>query len=340
MMRLPEPKPIREFGRVDRLELDREIRPSLQPAVLRGVAADWPAVQVGRESDESLVDYVKRFSNGRRVAAIVGEAAIEGRFFYSDDLRGLNFQRGQSPLEPFLDRLLRDRDNPSPMAMAVQSEIIADVLAGFESENALELVRPDVQPRAWIGNRIRVAPHYDVYENIAVVVAGRRRFTLFPPEQVANLYAGPFELTPAGTPISMVDPKQPDLDRFPRFAEAMEAAQSAELEPGDAIYIPYHWWHGVESLSAFNFLVNYWWSDAREDLARPYDALMHAFFALKHLPPEQRAVWKTTFDHFVFELNGDPAAHLPAHARGVLGELTPQLLARMRATLQQIAKQS
>src|SRR5207244_517178 len=131
MMRLPEPKPIREFGRVDRLELDREIRPSLQPAVLRGVAANWPAVQVGRESD---------------------------------DLRGLNFQRGQSPLEPFLDRLLRDRDNPSPMAMAVQSEIIADVLAGFESENALELVRPDVQPRAWIGNRIRVAPHYDVYE--------------------------------------------------------------------------------------------------------------------------------------------------------------------------------
>ncbi len=338
-MSLPEPKPIREYGRVDRLVFNSEIRPSLQPAVLRGVAADWPAVHRARESDDSLVDYLKRFALGRRVAAIVGEPGISGRFFYSEDLRGMNFQRGQSPLEPFLDRLLRDRDNPNPMAMAVQSEIIPDVLAGFEGENALDLVRPDVQPRAWIGNRVRVAPHYDVYENIAVVVAGRRRFTLFPPEQVANLYAGPFELTPAGTPVSLVDPANPDLDRFPLFTEAMALAQSAELEPGDAVYIPYHWWHGVESLGAFNFLVNYWWSDARQDLGRPYDALMHAFFALKHLPPEQRAAWKTTFDHFVFEVNGAPAEHLPPHARGVLGELTPELLARMRATLQQIVGQ-
>jgi len=213
------------------------------------------------------------------------------------------------------------------------------VLGGFEADNRMELVRPDVQPRAWIGNRIRVAPHYDHYENIGVVVAGRRRFTLFPPEQIVNLYLGPLELTPAGTPISLVDLANPDLDRFPRFAEAAKLAQSAELEPGDAIYIPYQWWHAVESLKPFNFFVNYWWSDARPDLGRAYDALMHAFFALKHLPPEQRAIWKTVFDHFIFETHGNPAEHLPPHARGVLGEPTPELIARMRATLKQIAGQ-
>jgi len=336
-MTLPEPKPIREYEHVDRALLDGEIRPSLQPAVVRGAGADWPAVRAARESDEALVDYVKRFSKGRRVAAIVGEPEIEGRFFYSDDMRGFNFQRGQSPLEPFLDRLLRDRTHPSPMAMAVQSEIVPDVLAGFETENRLELVRSDIQPRAWIGNRIQVAPHYDLNENIGIVVAGRRRFIVFPPEQIVNLYAGPFELTPAGTPVSLVDPRKPDLARFPRFAEAVETAQAAELEPGDAIYIPYHWWHGVESLEPFNFFVNYWWSDARANLGRPYDALMHAFFALKHLPPEQRAVWRTIFEHYVFEENGDPGEHLPEHARGILGEPTPELLARMRATLKQIA---
>jgi mannose-6-phosphate isomerase-like protein (cupin superfamily) len=335
-MSLAEPTPIREFERVDRTILDGVIRPALQPAVLRGVAAAWPAVRAARESDGALVDYLKRFSNGHRIAAIVGQPEIGGRFFYSDDMRGLNFEKGQSPLEPFLDRLLRDREHPSPMAMAVQSEIIPDVLAGFEAENSLDLVPKDIQPRAWIGNCIQVAPHYDLYENIGVVVAGRRRFTLFPPEQIVNLYAGPFELTPAGTPVSLVDPNNPDLDRFPRFAEAMKTAQMAELEPGDAIYIPFHWWHGVESLEPFNFFVNYWWSDARSDLGRPYDALMHAFFALKHLPPEQRAIWRTMFDHYVFEEGGDPAEHLPVHARGMLGEPTPELLARMRATLKQI----
>ena len=335
-MNLPEPKPIREFQRVDRALLDNEIRPSMQPAVLRGAASDWPSVQAARQSDEALVDYIKRFSQGRRIAAIVGEPDIDGRFFYSDDFKGFNFQRGQSPLEPFLDRLLRDRDHPSPMAMAVQSEIIPDVLAGFETENSLDLVRADVEPRAWIGNRIRVSPHFDHNENIGVVVAGQRRFTLFPPEQMTNLYVGPLELTPAGTPVSMVDPLEPDLERFPRFAAAMVTAQSATLEPGDAIYIPYHWWHGVESLGRFNFLVNYWWNDARADIGRPYDALMHALFALKHLPPEQRAVWRDMFDYYVFEVHGDPAGHIPEHAKGVLGELTPELLAKMRVTLKQI----
>lgn len=338
-MSLPEPKPIREYDRVDRHLLDNEIRPSLQPAVLRGAASDWPAVQAACRSDEALVDYLKGFLKGHRVAAIVGEPEIEGRFFYSDDMRGFNFQRGQSPLEPFLDRLLRDREIDAPMAMAVQSEIIADILPGFKAENSTGLIRNDVEPRAWIGNRIRVAPHYDLYENIGIVVAGRRRFTLFPPEQLANLYTGPFELTPAGTPVSMVDPNNPDLARYPRYAEAMATAQVTELEPGDAIYIPYHWWHGVESLEPFNLFVNYWWNDSRSDLGRPYDALMHAFFALRHLPDEQRDVWRTIFDHYVFCANGDPAEHLPDHARGMLGEPSPELIERMRTTLKQIAGQ-
>ena len=55
-----------------------------------------------------------------------------------------------------------------------------------------------VPPRLWLGNAIKVATHYDQMENIGIVVTGRRRFTLFPPEQVANLYMGPIELTPAG----------------------------------------------------------------------------------------------------------------------------------------------
>ena len=153
--------------------------------------------------------------------------------------------------------------------MAVQSEKIPEMLPGFELENAIDLLPPNVVPRAWIGNRIRVAPHYDLMENVGCVVAGRRRFTVFPPEQFANLYPGPFELTPAGTPISLVDIQHPDLDRFPRYAEAAETAQTALLEPGDAIYLPFHWWHGVDSLEPVNFFVNYWWNDRSRASAIP-----------------------------------------------------------------------
>jgi hypothetical protein len=304
--------------------------------VLRGLAADWPAVQAARASDEEIVAYLKRFRLERPVAAIVGEPEIEGRFFYTDDLQGLNFTRGMSPLDPFLDRLLRDRGAERPYAIAVQSEKIPELLPGFEQANGIDLVPPAVVPRAWIGNRIRVAPHYDLMENIGIVVAGRRRFTVFPPEQLPNLYPGPFELTPAGTPISLVDIDAPDLDRFPRYAEAARTAQSAILEPGDAIYLPYHWWHGVESLECVNLFVNYWWNDTDPAAGSPYDALMFALFALKPLPAEQREVWRMIFDHYIFRRGGDPAEHLPPAARGVIGPSTPAQLARMRATLKQI----
>ena len=332
---LPKPAPIREYERIDDARF-QEIRKARQPAVLRGLGSDWPAVHASRQGDCELVDYLKGFPAGSRPGAILGPPEIEGRFFYTDDLSALNFQRGVTDLAPFLDRLLRDRDEARPFAMAVQSELVAKLLPGFEAQNRVDLIS-HVAPRAWIGNRIRVAPHYDLKENIGVVVAGRRRFTLFPPDQLPNLYPGPSELTPAGTPVSMVDTHNPDLDLYPRFADAMEVAQSAVLAPGDAIYIPYHWWHGVDSLEPVNLFINYWWSDAPAAAGGQYDALMYAMFALKVLPPEQREVWRMVFDHYVFGVNGDPAEHLPEHARGILGEPTPTLLARMRMTLKKIA---
>jgi hypothetical protein len=335
-MPIPEPRPIREFDGMDRRRFDEEIRPEGQPAVFRGLAAEWPAVRAAKEADESFIAYLKALRTERPVAMLVGPPEIEGRFFYTDDIMGFNFQRGTSPLDPFFDRLLRDRQNSEPYSIAIQSEPVQELFPGFERENGLELINPDVIPRAWIGNAIRVAPHYDTMENVGCVVAGRRRFTLFPPEQLPNLYAGPFELTPAGTPISLVELRNPDLERFPRFAQAAETAQSTVLEPGDAIYIPFHWWHGVDSLEPINMFVNYWWNDRRPDIGSAYHALMHAFYALRHLPAEQRKVWRMTFDHYVFGTDVDPAEHLPERARGMLGKPTTELLGRMRATLKQL----
>jgi hypothetical protein len=327
--------PIAEYRDVTRARFQEEIRPLGQPAVLRGLAADWPAVAAGRGPAEGLAQYLTRVAAPREVPVLMGPPEIEGRFFYSDDLRALNFTRAPMRFGAFLGLLLAQRDAARPEALSLQSEPVPELLPGFQSGNDIALLDPPAIPRAWLGSAVRVATHFDVKENIGVVVAGRRRFTLFPPEQVANLYPGPFELTPAGTPVSLVDPAAPDLDRFPRFAEAMAAAQSAELEPGDAIYIPYLWWHGVDSLEPVNLFINYWWNPAMPGLGAPFDALLHGFLAFRHLPAEQRAVWRTMFDHYIFCADGDPAAHLPPGARGVMGAPTPEQLQAMRAMLKQ-----
>ena len=330
---LPRPKPIPEYANMERERFEAEIRPARQPAIFRNLASHWPAAQAGRNSAGTAVDYLKRFSHGNPVPVILGPPEIAGRFFYTDDLKSLNFQRGNSPLNPFLDRLLRDQANVAPFAMAMQSMPLPELLPGFAEENRLSLIDHDVIPRLWVGNAIRVATHYDLMENVGVVIAGRRRFTVFPPDQIANLYPGPFELTPAGTPVSLVDPGKPDLERFPRFADAMASAQTATLEIGDAIYLPFHWWHAVDSLEPFSAFVNYWWNRAAVGLVSPYESLIVALMSLRGLPADQKDVWRMLFDHYVFEANGDPVAHLPADVKGVLGPLTPRQIGRMKATL-------
>lgn len=59
---------------------------------------------------------------------------------------------------------------------------------------------------------------------------------------------------------------------------------------------------------------------------------MHCILTFRSLPPAARAVWKTLLEHCVFD-DEDPAAHIPADRRGILGPLTPEQLAGLRETI-------
>lgn len=310
-----------------------EVQPAGEPVVLKNVAEHWPAVSAGRAGTGSITNYLAGFDNGRPAETIFGPPEIGGRFFYSDDLRGLNFVRRPERVSRSLDELSQLADVPAPPSIYIQSVPVEDHLPGFAQANALQLPPAGTAPRIWIGNRLSVQTHFDLSENIAVVVAGRRRFTLIPPQQLPNLYVGPFELTLAGPPVSLVRPEAYDPQMHPKFAEALRHARSAELNPGDAIYIPYCWWHHVQSLTSFNVLVNYWWTQSRPDLGSPFDAMLHALVALRDLPPRERAVWKGMFDHYVFGANGDPVSHLPKEVQGALGPHTPEMRRKLKFTL-------
>jgi hypothetical protein len=162
---------------------------------------------------------------------------------------------------------------------------------------------------------------------------GQRRFTLFPPDQFRNLYLGPIDNTPAGRAVSMVDLAAPDLATYPRFADAMASALVADLEPGDALYIPSLWYHHVEASAPFNVLINYWWRDTPRFLGQPQNALNHAILAIRDLPPAQRDIWRAMFEHYVFSGGTDAAAHIPPPAQGVLAPFDAQSAGRMHAFL-------
>lgn len=264
---------------------------------------------------------------------MLGAPQIRGRFFYNGDLTGFNFRPVRIRLDAVLDEIARHENAAEPPAIYVGSTTIDTCLPGFRAQNDLDL--GDRQPLAsiWIGNRSRIAAHFDLPDNIACVVAGRRRFTLFPPEQLANLYVGPLDLTPAGQAISLVDFAQPDLERFPRFAEALRHAQVAELDPGDALFIPSMWWHHIEALDSFNALVNYWWRRSPRWMDSPMNALMLAIMTMRDLPPEQRAAWHNHFRHYVFEAGDQTTAHIPENARRSLAPLDDAAARELRARL-------
>jgi hypothetical protein len=329
-------KHVPDWHDVDANTFRNEVMPLNRPAVLRGAVAHWPAVEKGTESPLAMIEYLRKFDSGRPIHTLCADASIKGRFFYRDDMSGLNFERKKTPLASALDRLLALVQDEAPPALYIESTSIAEYLPNFSAENSLTLLPATVPPRIWIGNAVTVQTHFDLNDNIACCIAGRRRFTLFPPDQLANLYVGPFDFTLSGPPVSMVSLHEPDFSRYPDFRTALEHAQIAELEPGDALYIPYFWWHHVESLAKFNVLVNYWWNPSPPLGGSPFDCLLHAVLTLRDLPPNQREAWRAVFDHYIFQKKGDPLSHLAPEHRGLLGPMTPERAREMKAILLRI----
>jgi hypothetical protein len=332
---LPPAAPLAELTGLDRHALSEELLRASEPCVLRGLVADWPAVAAAREGDAAIGRYLLGFYRGEPVRAFVGPAEHGGRFFYNDDLSGFNFRIASERLDNVLTSLATHRQSANSPAIYVGATAVDRWLPGFKAANNLGLGARQPLVSAWLGNRSRVSAHQDVTDNIACVVAGRRRFTLFPPSQLANLYIGPLDYTPAGQAISLVDLHQPDLEKFPRFEQAWQHARSAELEPGDAIFIPSLWWHHVEALSDFNLLVNFWWRSTPAYLESPMSALMLALLALRDLPEAQRREWQEVFRHYVFEADEAASAHIPPAARRVLAPLTEASARDLRAQLLQ-----
>ena len=324
---------ITEWRHVDPDTFHSDIVSRSQPAVIRSLVGDWPAVQHCKDSGAATCEYLSSLDKGASVYTIAAPSEAEGRFFYSADLRGVNFNRGQIPLAQVLQQLNTQQGQPQAHAISIQSLPVRESLPGFESENRARLVDPDVAPTMWIGTAGKVAPHYDVHKNLACVVAGRRQFTLFPPEQIANLYLGPMLNAPGGVPMSLVDIWNPDFDRFPRYENAQAEAMQATLGPGDAIYIPSLWWHAVAALEPVNVLVNYWWGGISDSGVSPNDSLLHALLTIPGLDAEQRRAWRSFFDYMVFRIEQDPTADLPDGLEDILTSLNPKQAEAVRELL-------
>ena len=327
-------EPLRRVAerKLEAADLDAQLKQADAPFVVRGLVADWPLVKAGLDSAGAARAYLLDHRRDRSFTVNIGEPGGGDRLFY-DEAMGMNFRTGRAGLPEIFAGIDANEGKRDAPVIYLSSIDVNDYFDGLHEANHVDLGERQPIESIWIGTRTRIAAHNDFPSNLACCAVGRRRFTLFPPDQFANLYVGPIDFTPAGRPVSMVDLHNPDFESYPRFREALKTAQVAELEPGDAIFVPSMWWHHVEGLAAFNVLINYWWRDSPRFLAQPQDALNHALLAIRDLSDDEKKLWRQMFDYYVF---GDPAAiaaHIPEQARGILAPLDAESAGRIRANL-------
>ncbi|MEW6993051.1 cupin-like domain-containing protein [Colwelliaceae bacterium MEBiC 14330] len=315
-------------------KITKDILMSNEPLVLKGLVNDWPIVKAAKNSPEQATKYLKKYYQGMPVAIGVSDYKNNGRLFYNDDFTGFNFSKQTAQFDEILSYLLASQHNAKANSLYVGSTDVNKLLPDFRQENdisALSQHNPLVS--LWLGNQSRIAAHHDMPDNIACCVAGKRRFTLFPPEQLANLYIGPIDHTPAGQAISLVDFHQPDFAKYPRFKTAIKHGLVADLAPGDALYLPSLWWHHVESLCKFNLLINYWWQNSSTHMGAPIDAMMHALLNIKNLSPEQKKAWFEMFKYYVFNDDPEALSYIPHEKLGVLDPTSDKSCRQIRSML-------
>lgn len=148
------------------------------------------------------------------------------------------------------------------------------------------VIRPEWiedEARVWIqprGNKTGL--HWDSFNSLLSVVAGRKRVKLFSPDQIERLYpchvTGSKDFTRGSW--SRVDIFDPDFDAFPRTREA--EYHEVVVEAGQTLLIPRHWWHAVENLGAPTIAVSFFLTpQGKPELTFYYDRRLIAGLSIK-----------------------------------------------------------
>lgn len=171
---------------------------------------------------------------------------------------------------------------------------------------------PEGYRQLWIGSGGHVVNlHFDPTHNLVAMLAGRKRFTLIPPDSMGSMYPAPLDCRLGDAIGSQVTLLQPDFNRHPRARQELAKAIVAEIGPGEMLYVPPMWWHHVESFG-LNVMTNKWvlpvsagrFTDLTVDIVR-------GLLLFERLPQDERLRLRDIYSPALFA-----SAPLPAAAKG------------------------
>ena len=240
-------------------------------------------------ADEAIVAYLKRFRAERPVGGIVGRARDRGPLLLHRRHRRAQFRARHSA-----------RSIPFSIGCCAIGEVPRRLRWRFSRRRSRNCCpastrrmpstccsTPDRVPRIWIGNRIQVAPHYDLMENIGVRRRRAAALHRLPARAIGQPLSGPVRAHPGRHADQPGRPPRARSRSLPALSpKRLATAQTAVLEPGDA-HLPalplVAWRRLARAVQLPSSIIG--GTTSQPGLGSPYDALIHALYALRHLPP-------------------------------------------------------
>ncbi|HWB81780.1 MAG TPA: cupin-like domain-containing protein [Nannocystaceae bacterium] len=290
------------------------------PVIWRGALADHPLVELGRRGPEAFLGELAARAGRNPVTVTSAMPASSGRMGYGEG-RWADWASRETNFATFASDVIHELKADTGHTLYLQSATVRECLPELAPITKLWLTDEsrmlDLRTQLWIGSGgQRIPVHRDESHSIAAMAAGAKDFLLFPPEQLHNLHTTARRMQADGDPMrSAADPRNPDYQRYPRFADAMKTMYVAHLEPGDVMFLPAHWWHAVDSFG-FNAMFNARWFDMpveqRGDLTACF---AQAFVTARTVAPTQVQRLRTRLHDEVFADEGAAARRPETRAR-------------------------
>ncbi|HEY7006860.1 MAG TPA: cupin-like domain-containing protein, partial [Sphingomicrobium sp.] len=156
-------RPIAEYEPMDRERFEREIVAKGEPAVFRGLVADWPPVRAARDGPEALAGMLRFAATDEPFQAWIAPPEVEGRFNFNEDFSGFNFERRLATIDQLLDLLLPQIGQKKPSTIYAGGIPIRKHLPALIPNipvPMLDMTR-DTLISLWVGNRTHTRTHWD-----------------------------------------------------------------------------------------------------------------------------------------------------------------------------------